>query len=139
MKLYFCLILLSSITFSNYIFKNNCILDFKFETWNEPGPDLIIFNIKSNEKSFGKNFENFEVVEVYFNEKESFKSNLFLIKKIKNNTYELKISSPYFSIDYIKKEEVYKLFDKSDKLQIKLKRNNDVLTFTKCFETPKKK
>jgi hypothetical protein len=135
MKLYFCLILLSSITFSNYIFKNNCILDFQFETWNEPGSDLIIFNIKSNEKSFRKNIENFEVVEVYFNEKKSFKSNLFLIKKIKNNTYELKISSPYFSIDYLKKEEIYKLFKQSDKLKIKLKSNKDILIFSKCIDT----
>lgn len=134
MKLYFCLILLSYITSSNYIFKNNCILDFQFETCNEPGPDLIIFNIKSNEKSFGENIENFETVEVYFNEKKSFKSNLFLVKKIKDNTYELKISSPYFSINYLENEEIYKLFNQSNKLQIKLNRNKENVTFRKCID-----
>jgi hypothetical protein len=131
----FFIILLCSVIFSNCSSENNCVIDMQFERIEEePGPDLITFTIISNDDLFKRDIEKIEVIEVYFNEKKTFKSLLFAIKKTERNKYELKVSSPYFSIiEYLNKEKIYELFRQSDKLEIKLKSNNDIVTLTKCI------
>lgn len=136
---------LSTLLFSNCESKNSYILDIQFERdENSPGPDLITFIITSNEQLFKehvRDFEKFEEVEVCFNNRKKFKSSLFSVKEIKNDSYELKISSPYFSIiDYFEKDEIYKLFKQSDDLQIIIKsKDNIFFNFTKCIVGKKDK
>lgn len=114
---------------------DNCITNIQFKRLSDkaPGPDLIIFKITSNEKNFEKYFEEHGLIEVIFNNKKTFKTDVFEINKMQNSDYELKVLSPYFSIiDYYTDEQIYSLFDGSSNMIINVTLNNKTFVFTKC-------
>ena len=112
---------------------SNCILDMNFERMTEgPGPDLITFNITSNEMDFEKYIEEYGLIEVIFNENKSFKTKVFGIIKTKNDFYELKISTPYFSLIKYTDEGVYSLFNESKDMIINITLKDKTFVFKKC-------
>lgn len=113
---------------------SNCVSDIRFERENiNPGPDLITFTIICNQSDFEKNIESYGLVEVIFNKKKTFKSDFFEIIKLKNNLYELKVRSPYFSFkNYHSEKQIYNLYKESSKMQINITLNNNKFVFTKC-------
>ncbi|MDP5028712.1 MAG: hypothetical protein NWQ14_10850 [Flavobacterium sp.] len=111
----------------------NCILDMKFQRENEnPGPDLITFKISSNDIVFENNKEKYGLVEVVIDENKSFKTKVFGITKVKNNEYELKALSPYFSlINHYSDEEVYSFFN-IESFTIYITLDSKKFVFVKC-------
>ncbi|WP_445717091.1 hypothetical protein [Flavobacterium sp.] len=111
----------------------NCILDMKFQRENEnPGPDLITFKISSNDIVFENNKEKYGLVEVVIDENKSFKTKVFGITKVKNNEYELKALSPYFSlINHYSDEEVYSFFN-IESFIIYITLDSKKFVFVKC-------
>ncbi len=134
-KKYLILIcILNSILFLSCKSNNYCILDIEFKRQSDaPGPDLITFTITSNEDEFENHIEEYGLIEVVFNKKKKFKSLLFGIKKLKDNTFGLKVSTPYFSIiDYYKDDDIYYLFNESKSMIINITLNDKTFVFKKC-------
>ena len=111
----------------------NCILDMKFQRENEnPGPDLITFKISSNDIVFEDNKEKYGLVEVVIDVNKSFKTKVFEITNVKNNEYELKALSPYFSlINHYSDEEVYSFFN-IESFTIYITLDDKKFVFVKC-------
>ncbi|NJM80468.1 MAG: hypothetical protein HC854_14165 [Flavobacterium sp.] len=102
-------------------------------TTEGPGPDLITFTITSKEKEFEKSIENYGLIEVIYNDNDSFKSPVFGITKIKEDTYKLEVSSPHFLLEeYYKDEDIYTLFNESKEMTINITLNDKTFVFKKC-------
>tara|TARA_Y100000815_G_scaffold274949_2_gene310794 strand:+ start:284 stop:688 length:405 start_codon:yes stop_codon:yes gene_type:complete len=130
-----CLILLSVLSlFLSCKSANNCILDINFhKNVNAPGPDLITFTITSNQEEFENHIEEHGLIEVVFNKKKTFKSPLFGITKLNDNTFELKVASPYFSlVDHYTEKQVYSLFNESKNMIINITLKGKIFVFKKC-------
>jgi hypothetical protein len=105
----------------------------KFQRENEnPGPDLITFKISSNDIVFENNKEKYGLIEVVIDENKSFKTKVFEITNVKNNEYELKAFSPYFSlINHYSDEEVYSFFN-IESFTIYITLDDKKFVFVKC-------
>ncbi|MQP51311.1 hypothetical protein [Flavobacterium sp. LMO9] len=131
--LFIITIILSINYFYNAKSFENCLLDMKFQRENEsPGPDLITFKISSNDIAFENNKEKYGLVEVVIDENKSFKTKVFEITKVKNNEYELKALSPYFSlINHYSDDEVYSFFN-IESFTIYITLDTKKFVFVKC-------
>ncbi|MGV7105788.1 hypothetical protein [Flavobacterium sp. U410] len=115
---------------------NNCILNMQFEReLDGPGPDLLTFQLMSENEDLDNISDEIEVVEINFDEKRMFKSSAFSLLKIEKGNYELKLSSPFFTLSgYNDDDEIYKIYNESDRLIIRLILNeNDIIEFKKCY------
>lgn len=114
---------------------NNCILNMKFEReLDGPGPDLLTFQIVSEKQELEGISEKIELIEIGFDQKKVLKSSVFSLSKKDNGNYELKLSSPYFTLSgYNDDEDVYKLYNESKMMEIKLILKEDkTIRFIKC-------
>lgn len=119
--------------FSNSKSVENCILDMKFERQNvNPGPDLIIFKISSNDDIFESSIEKYGLVEVVIDDKKSFKTMMFEISKIGKYQYELNLNSPYFTYKtHYSEEQVYSFFNNKG-FEISITLDGKKFIFVKC-------
>ena len=93
---------------------------------------MITFKISSNDIVFEDNKEKYGLVEVVIDENKSFKTKVFEITKVKNNEYELKVLSPYFSYKTNYSEnQVYSFFNKKG-FTINITLEDKKFVFIKC-------